>query len=136
VGLWRDGLAPYLVVTGGGARGDRTTEAAVGREFALAAGIPDAAILVEDEGRTTLQSLRAVAELLRTRGLDEAVFVSDRTHMLRVLRIAADEGLTGHGSPAPDSPTDADPASRVDAILHELGALAVYFAGLGPSSGP
>jgi uncharacterized SAM-binding protein YcdF (DUF218 family) len=127
VALYLDGLAPYLVVTGGKADGDRTTEADAARQFALARGVPDEAILVEDRGRTTLASLRAVGDVLRERGLSEAVFVSDRTHMLRVLRIARDQGIQGWGSPTESSPVDADPRRRLGATVHEVAALGVYF---------
>jgi uncharacterized SAM-binding protein YcdF (DUF218 family) len=127
VALYREGLAPLLVVTGGKAAGDRTTEAAVARDFAIAQGVPAKSILMEDQGRTTLESLRTVGQMLRTRGARDVVFVSDRTHMLRVLRMARDQGLTSFGSPTTTSPTDADVTSRADATLHELGALALYF---------
>jgi hypothetical protein len=57
--------------------------------------------------------------------------------MLRVLRMARDQGLTSFGSPTTTSPIDAEVGRRVDATLHELGALAFYFitgnAGLEPS---
>lgn len=125
--LYDDGLAPYLVVTGGKAEGDRTTEAASARAYALAKGVPRNAILVEDQGRTTLESLRAVAAILHERGLTSTLFVSDRTHMLRVLRIARDEGLTPLGSPTPTSPTDATFGTRLEATIHELGGLSLYF---------
>jgi uncharacterized SAM-binding protein YcdF (DUF218 family) len=137
VALYRAGLAPLLVVTGGKASGDRTTEAAVARQFALERGVPDDAILVEDRGRTTLESMRSVGDIMRKRGLRDAVFVSDRAHMLRVLRMARDQGLTSFGSPTTTSPIDAEVGSRVDATVHELGALAFYFitgnAGLEPA---
>ena len=131
VELYHAGLAPILIVTGGKANGDRTTEAAAARTWAMANGVPAAAILSEDRGRTTLESLEAVALILRQHSLSSAVFVSDRTHMLRVLRIATDEGIAAWGSPTSSSPTDADPASRTAATIHELGALALYFAGAG-----
>ena len=54
-------MAPVLVVTGGKAEGDRTTEAAAARAYAMARGVPAAAISMEDEGRTTLESLQGVA---------------------------------------------------------------------------
>jgi uncharacterized SAM-binding protein YcdF (DUF218 family) len=137
VSLYKAGFAPFLVVTGGKASGDRTTEAAVAREFAIGHGVPDNAILVEDRGRTTLESLRSVGDMLRRRGMRDAVFVSDRAHMLRVLRMARDQGLTSFGSPTTTSPIDAEFGSRVDATVHELGALAFYFitgnAGLEPA---
>lgn len=127
VALFLAGDAPRLVLTGGGAAGDRTTEAAVGRAFAIERGVPADAIVVEDQSRTTLQSIRAVAALLKADDATTAIFVSDRPHMLRVLRMAADAGITGWGSPTRTSPIENDLGGRVDATVHELGALAYYF---------
>ncbi len=129
VRLWQEGWAPVLVVTGGKQEGDRTTEAAVGRKFALDLGVPAAAILSEDRGRNTAESLRSVARLLREQGIGEAIFVSDPTHMLRVLRIARDEGIVAWGSPTRQSPRERDLGRRLTATVHELGALALYFVG-------
>jgi uncharacterized SAM-binding protein YcdF (DUF218 family) len=126
VDLWQQGLAPYLVVTGGGRAGDRTTEAATARAYAVANGVPDAVILSEDAGGTTLESIRNVAEIFSTRHLRSAIFVSDRTHMLRVIRMAKDHGIVATGSPTTTSPTDATVSARFDATIHELGALALY----------
>ncbi len=112
--LFLHGEAKYLVVTGGKAEGDRTTEAATGR-------------LVEDRGRNTLDSLDAVAGILRARRIPDAIFVSDPTHMLRVLRIAEDLGINAYGSPTPTSVIEADPPRRLDATVHELAALGLYF---------
>jgi uncharacterized SAM-binding protein YcdF (DUF218 family) len=127
IALFHEGVAPHLIVTGGKREGDRTTEAASAREYAIAHDVPDDAILAEDTSRTTLQSIRGVAELMRGAGLQTAVFVSDPTHMLRVLRMAADVGIDAYGSPTRTSPLERDPAGRLDATVHELGALAVYF---------
>ena len=133
IALYRAGIAPVLVVTGGKLPGDRTTEAAAARTYALANGVPDGAILVEDRGRTTLESLRTVGSMLRDRGEGSAGFVSDRTHMLRVLRIARDQGIAAYGSPTTTSPSDATAPRRLEATIHELGALGLYFlAGTGP----
>jgi len=133
IDLFDGGRAPALVMTGGKLPGDKTTEAEAGRRYAMAKGVPADAILVEDQGRTTLESLRTVGRMLRARGLHSAVFVSDRTHMLRVLRIAHDEGLEAFGSPTRTSPIDASAAERLRATVHEVGALALYFlAGTGP----
>jgi uncharacterized SAM-binding protein YcdF (DUF218 family) len=127
VELYRAGVAPRLIVTGGKQEGDRTTEAASARAYAIAHGVPQDAILVEDKSRTTLESIRGVRALLHDQGLADAVFVSDRPHMLRVLRMAADEGITAYGSPTATSPIEGDTAKGLDAVLHELGALAQYF---------
>lgn len=134
VALYLAGLAPRLIVTGGSAPGDRWSEAAVARAYALERGVPEAAILVEDRSRTTLESLDRVAAILRAAGVRDAVFVSDPTHMLRVLRIAADLGIVAWGSPTRTSPTEADLGRRASATLHELGALGLYLlAGQAPA---
>jgi uncharacterized SAM-binding protein YcdF (DUF218 family) len=125
--LFHAGIAPRLIVTGGKREGDRTTEAASARIYAVQRDVPDEAILAEDTSRTTLQSIRRVAALMRDEGMESAVFVSDPSHMLRVLRMASDEGITAYGSPTRTSPQERDALRRVDAIVHELGALAIYF---------
>jgi len=127
VSLYLAGLAPYIVATGGKLDGDRWTEAEVARAYALERGVPESAILMENDGRNTLESIDRVAEILRARGVSDAVFVSDPSHMLRVLRIAADRGLTAWGSPTRTSPRDAGTERRIRATVHELGALALYF---------
>jgi uncharacterized SAM-binding protein YcdF (DUF218 family) len=134
--LYGEGYAPLLVVTGGKQPGDRVTEAETARRYAIARGIPEDAIVTEDEGRTTLASLGSVAAMLAARGVDDALFVSDPTHMLRVLRIADDAGLTAWGSPTRTSPVDADVGRRIEATTHELGALALYFVARGGSTDP
>jgi len=127
VALWRAGIAPLLVMTGGKLPGDLTTEAAVARAYAMERGVPEASILVEDRGRSTLESLEAVAVILRHQGIADAVFVSDRTHMLRVLRMARDEGVVAFGSPTRTGPAEGDLVATIQATLHELGGLVSYF---------
>ena len=131
VDLWKQGLAPYLIVTGGKLPADITTEAATARAWAIANGVPREAILGEDLGRNTLESMDGVATILRSHDLHRVLFVSDRTHMLRVLRMAKDLGITGWGSPTPTSPTDLEPDRRWRSIGHELAGLAAYYVGGG-----
>lgn len=131
VDLYEQHLAPYLIVTGGKLPADITTEAATARAWAIAHGVPKEAILGEYRGRNTLESLDGVAAILRANGLHSAVFVSDRTHMLRVLRMASDLDITAWGSPTPTSPTDLEPDRRWRSVVHELAGLAAYYAGRG-----
>jgi uncharacterized SAM-binding protein YcdF (DUF218 family) len=133
IGLYQAGFAPRFVVTGGKARQDRTTEAAAAKAYAVRRGVPAEAILVEDQGVSTLASLETVGAMLRQRGLRTALFVSDRTHMLRVLRMASDQGLVAWGSPTTTSPADGSLARRFNATVHELGGLAAYYVGRGAS---
>jgi uncharacterized SAM-binding protein YcdF (DUF218 family) len=64
---------------------------------------------------------------MRTAGLRRALFVSDRTHMLRVLLVARDLGIDAYGSPTATSPTDTEPLSRFYATLREMAALGADF---------
>jgi uncharacterized SAM-binding protein YcdF (DUF218 family) len=100
IGLYARGLAPRLVLTGGIAEGDTASEAAVSRTYAMRQGVPDSAILLENDGRTTHQSLRAVAQLLEARGIDRAVVVSDGFHLFRTWTSARHHGLAVLTSPA------------------------------------
>ena len=60
IALFHDGVAPRLIVTGGKREGDRTTEAASARNYAIAHDVPAESILAENTSRTTLQSIRGV----------------------------------------------------------------------------
>jgi uncharacterized SAM-binding protein YcdF (DUF218 family) len=131
VDLWKTGVAHWFVVTGGKLPGDRTTEAATARAWAMEHGVPANVIIGEFLGRNTLSSLESVAALFRTHDIHSALFVSDETHMLRVIRMATDLGIVAYGSPTRTSPSDLDPARRQKAMLHELAGLAAYFVGGG-----
>ena len=124
--LWREGRAPLLVMTGGRREGDRWTEAAAARDYAIEQGVPTASIRMEDQGRSTLESLRAVATILEGEAFASAVFVSDRSHMLRVLRLAQDEGIEAWASPTQTSPSDLVPNLAYRSMVHEIGGLAMY----------
>jgi uncharacterized SAM-binding protein YcdF (DUF218 family) len=134
VELYESGVAPVFIVTGGkGRAGDVTTEADAALAYAVGQGVPREAILVEDRSRTTVEQLVTVGRMLRDRGLQSAVIVSDRTHMLRSLRIARDQGIEAYGSPTTTSPAASNVGEQVKDTLHEIGGLGLYFlAGTGP----
>ena len=102
--LWQEGLAPLIVVTGGKRPGDRFTEATAAANYLLDHGVPDAQILREVQGTSSWESLAAAARILRERGLDEVMLVSDPYHALRIGGIAEELGLTAHVSPTDDQP--------------------------------
>ena len=131
VDLYKQHYAPYLIVTGGKLPADITTEAATARAWAIANGVPKEAILGENTGRNTLESLEGVAAIMQAHHFQSAIFVSDRTHMLRVLRMAADLGLIAWSSPTSTSPTDLEPDRRWRSVVHELAGLAAYYVGRG-----
>jgi uncharacterized SAM-binding protein YcdF (DUF218 family) len=125
IALYKEGDAPYLITTGGKLPGDWTTEAEVGRKYAMDRKVPDSAILMETTGRSTLESMQNVRVVMDAKGLHTALFVSDRSHMLRVLRLAQDQGIEGWSSPTESSPDYNGPAT-LRATIYELGATALY----------
>ena len=104
VALWKRGLAPTLILTGGTGVGDTTSEAAVARKYAMSRGVPDRAIVVEIKGRTTSESMRAVARIMDDREQSSVILVSDPFHMLRLSILARRFGLEPYTSPTRTSP--------------------------------
>jgi uncharacterized SAM-binding protein YcdF (DUF218 family) len=102
--LWKRGLAPVIVVTGGKAPGDRVTEAAASADWLLAHGVPDSAIRREVQGRTSWESIAAAARFLKAEGKRRVILVSDPYHALRTRGIAREVGLTPFTSPTRTSP--------------------------------
>ncbi|MDQ6716842.1 MAG: YdcF family protein [Gemmatimonadota bacterium] len=119
IDLWRDNPTGLLMLTGGTGSGDTTSEAEVGRAYARKAGVPDSAIVVENAGRTTSESMRAVAEIMRERRASTAVLVSDPFHMLRLSVIARRLGLKAYTSPTKTSPISPNREERWKYILSE-----------------
>jgi uncharacterized SAM-binding protein YcdF (DUF218 family) len=117
--LWNRHLASLLILTGGTGAGDTTSEAAVGSTYARKHGVPDSAILVENEGRTTSESMRAVAGMLEVRGLQTALLVSDPFHMLRLRILARRFGFTPYTSPTQTSPISPNREERWKYIFSE-----------------
>jgi len=104
VSPWKRGLAPTLILTGGTGVGDTTSEAAVARKYAMARGVPDRAIVIEIKGRTTSESMRAVARIMDDREQNSVILVSDPFHMLRLSILARRFGLEPYTSPTRTSP--------------------------------
>jgi hypothetical protein len=46
--------------------------------------------------------------------------------MLRVMRMAKDQGIEAYSSPTGSSPSDTTAGGRIETTVHELGALLVY----------
>jgi uncharacterized SAM-binding protein YcdF (DUF218 family) len=103
VRLWPEGLAPLVVTTGGKRPGDRFTEAEASAAYLTERGVPEAAIVLENDGSTTYESLEGVAELLEARGVRSVLIVTDPYHALRARMIAEEVGLDAHVAPTTTS---------------------------------
>ena len=117
--LWKRGLAPRLIFTGGTGAGDTTSEAAVSRVYALRHGIPDTAILMEHKGRTTRESLAAVSAIMHAQQMRTAILVSDPFHMLRLRILATQYGVDAYTSPTQTSPISANKGQALGYVISE-----------------
>ena len=81
-------------------------------------------------GLTTLESMDAVAKLMRDRGLNRAVLVSDPFHMLRLKLLAIRVGIRGFTSPTPDSPISRNRAQERRFLIRESFGLPVAVLGM------
>jgi uncharacterized SAM-binding protein YcdF (DUF218 family) len=117
--LYNHGMGRVLVLTGGRGYGDTTTEADVGRAYARKHGVPDTAILLENTGRTTRESMLGVADLLEKRRMKTAILVSYPFHMLRLSIIGRRFGLTPYTSPTRTSPISPNSEKRWRYMLGE-----------------
>ncbi len=102
--LWRRGLAPRILVAGGVTGRASRSEAAAGRDWLLAEGVPAGALLVEDQSQHTLENLFHVRDTLHAEGWSDLLLVSDGLHLARAGALAAGLGLRVRRSPAPDCP--------------------------------
>lgn len=119
IGLWNRRIATVLIVTGGTGSGDTTSEAAVGRTYARKHGVPDRAILLENDGRTTRESMLAVSRMLNERGAKTAILVSDPFHMLRLSILGRRFGMVPYTSPTRTSPISPNREERWRYMLSE-----------------
>jgi uncharacterized SAM-binding protein YcdF (DUF218 family) len=102
--LYRQGLAPLIITTGGKGGDPRFTEGEVGRAYLSRRGVPSEAIIVESEGETTVHSTAAAAEIMRRMNLHSCIVVSDGYHIYRVKRMLQFQGIDVYGSPRPTEP--------------------------------
>jgi len=123
--LYREGRAQTVLVLGGSAPGDTSSEAEAGRSWLIAAGLPAEDVVASPVGATTLESLRAAASWMREQGLRSAFLVSDPWHNLRVKRMASDLGIQAYASATWRSAARTE-GTRFDGYLRETFAYLYY----------
>jgi uncharacterized SAM-binding protein YcdF (DUF218 family) len=121
--LYEAGYAPIIIVTGGKMEGDVYTEAGTGEQYLLDRGVPQSAILMEDEGSDTWASMQGVAEVAEGRQIRTVLIVSDGFHLYRSERMAEAVGLEAYSSAAPDSPIRKWSGNEFSYVVRETGAV-------------
>jgi uncharacterized SAM-binding protein YcdF (DUF218 family) len=121
--LWQEGFSPLVITTGGNQPGDRFTEAEASANYLIGAAVPAESIVQENTGSTTRESLIEVSNIMKSRGLQSILIVTDPYHSLRSRLIAQDLGLVAYVSPTRTSPLQG--ASAVSRHVREALGVAV-----------
>ena len=117
--LYRQRLADTIIVTGGIGEGDRFSEAQVSRSYLIARGVPPENIVALPQGRSTEESMTAVAEWLRPQDADHVLLVSDPFHMARLRLEARRTQLRASVSPTGTSPISDNPNLELEYLFRE-----------------
>jgi uncharacterized SAM-binding protein YcdF (DUF218 family) len=113
IGLYRAGLAPVLVFSGG--RSAHGSEALVRSAVAQACGVPGAAILTVATARTTHEEAVHIARLLHPQNIRTIALVVDAEGTWRAQRAFERVGFTVVAAPASDvSSLSGSPGDRLD----------------------
>ncbi len=121
--LYQDGIAPFVLCSGGYRGPDGRREAEVCADLVRTADVPASAIVLEPRSRTTEQNARYAAEILRARGWRDAIVVSDGFHLLRARWLFSREGVTVWTSPATQLGETGNALETLFFLLREIGAL-------------
>ena len=121
--IFKAGLAPRIYTIGGGAPGDRTTEAAASRTWLINNGISKKNILAIAKGRDTLSSTKAYVEQMRKAKFSSVVIVTDPYHCYRAIKMANDRGIKSTCSAVESGPAA---NSGIKYLARETGAYLAY----------
>jgi uncharacterized SAM-binding protein YcdF (DUF218 family) len=119
--LYRRGLAPRIIVSGGGNGDGGMSEAEAMRLFLTDLGVPNEAIVIEGSSLNTIENIRYVRKLVKE---GRVALVTSASHMPRALRLARIAGLNVAAFPTDwGPPPQARPAWQD--WIPSLGALSI-----------
>ena len=98
--LYQKGLAPYILCTGGFVSNPRKSEASACRDVLLVTGVPENAILMEENSNSTEENAIEARKVMQERQFATAVLVTDNFHILRAEMLFHIQGITVYPSPA------------------------------------
>jgi uncharacterized SAM-binding protein YcdF (DUF218 family) len=123
--LFRQGVAPVVITTGGAAADPSFSEGGVGHDYLMGRGIPDVNLIAETQGADTAQSAQRVAVIMRANQMRSCVAVSDAYHVFRIRKLLQHENVQVYIAPRPDSrPHSA--WQRAEAVLREAVSYLVW----------
>jgi uncharacterized SAM-binding protein YcdF (DUF218 family) len=105
VALYKEGLAPAMIMTGGNTYKDYF-ESTVMKEIAVSMGVPAEAVLEERQAMDTIGNARYSAQIMAERGWERCILVSSPYHLKRGKKLFEAAGLSVQtsGCEVPDNP--------------------------------
>ena len=122
---YHQGLAPYIIPTGG-MTGPPPTEAAAMSQVMQADGVPTSAIFLEEQARSTVGNVIYSRAIMQAHGWRTAILVTEPHHIKRAAVIARDGGLNITISPAVDSAGWNTPSEREKNLWRDARTLMTY----------
>jgi len=123
--LYRRGLAPVIITTGGSGGDPSYNEGQVGHDYLMRLGVPETALIAETQGTDTAESSQRVGVIMRTNHLHSCLAVSDAYHVFRIRQMLEHEGIQVYVAPRPDSIPHTQ-SQRFLAVLHEAAGYLVW----------
>jgi uncharacterized SAM-binding protein YcdF (DUF218 family) len=127
--LFRQGLAPVVITTGGSAADRKFSEGGVGHDYLMRKGIPEAALIAETQANDTAESAERVSAIMRKNHMHSCLAVSDAYHMFRIHMLLMHQGLQVFLVPRPDSRPKSLWLSTM-ALIKETSSYLLWRAGL------
>lgn len=127
--LFRQGLAPVVITTGGSAADPKFSEGGVGHDYLMRKGIPESALIAETQANDTAESAERVSAIMQENHMNSCLAVSDAYHMFRIRMLLTHQGLRVFLAPRPDS----RPKSvwlRATALMKESASYLLWKGGL------
>lgn len=121
--LYQEGLAPRIVLSGGPGDGEIHETAAM-KKIALEQGVPESAIMIDDKGWNTAETVNNLQPLIAERPEQSVLAVSHFYHLPRIKMAAQRKGLTFFTVPAKESMVLRD---QPWFLLREVAALWWYY---------
>ncbi|MFY9643764.1 MAG: YdcF family protein, partial [Terriglobales bacterium] len=127
--LYKQGMAPVVITTGGSALDPDFSEGGVGRDYLLRRGVPEQALIAETQGSDTAQSAARVANIMRANGMHSCIAVSDAFHVFRIRALLEHEKVEVEVAPRPES-RPRHLWDRFAAVMREAASYLAWKAGM------
>lgn len=124
--LYKSGLAPIIILTGGVGSGENISEAKTGENYLVAKKVSASAIMIETTSRTSWQSLNNILPIIKENNIQSTILVSDDFHNKRLRKMASNLSFNVLVAPIINGPIQQNPITKIKYILRESWVYILY----------